>query len=96
MCLGMQVMKPMSARAREISLEPFRLALALPKDVTRLSVGEPDFDTPDFIRDAAKRSIDDRFTHYSPASGYEDLRRLLQRSFGARMGLATTIKRMSS
>ncbi len=67
-------MKSMSARAREVSLEPFRLALALPKDVIRLSVGEPDFDTPDFIREAAKKAIDDGFTHYSPASGYEDLR----------------------
>jgi len=56
-------------------LEPFRLALALPKEVIRLSVGEPDFDTPDFIRTAAKRSIDEGFTHYSPASGYEDLRK---------------------
>ena len=71
----MQAMKPISRRAIEVSLEPFRLALALPKDVLRLSVGEPDFDTPDFIRAGAKRSIDEGFTHYGPASGYEDLRR---------------------
>jgi aspartate/methionine/tyrosine aminotransferase len=71
----MQVMKPISRRAREVSLEPFRLALALPKDVIRLSVGEPDFDTPEFIREAAKKSIDEGFTHYTPASGYEDLRK---------------------
>ena len=88
MCLGMQVMKPMSARAREISLEPFRLALALPKDVTRLSVGEPDFDTPDFIRDAAKRSIDDGFTHYSPASGYEDLRKAVAEKLRRENGIS--------
>jgi len=71
----MPAMKPISKRAIEVSLEPFRLALALPKDVIRLSVGEPDFDTPDFIRVAAKRSIDEGFTHYGPASGYEDLRK---------------------
>jgi len=71
----MQARKPISRRATEVSLEPFRLALALPKDVIRLSVGEPDFDTPDFIRAAAKRSIDEGFTHYGPASGYEDLRK---------------------
>jgi aspartate aminotransferase len=65
----------MSARAREVSLEPFKLVLALPKDVIRLSVGEPDFDTPLFIREAAKKAIDEGFTHYSPASGFEDLRR---------------------
>jgi aspartate aminotransferase len=64
-----------SARARSVSLEPFRLALALPKGVIRLSAGEPDFDTPDFIREAAKRSISDGFTHYTPASGYEELRK---------------------
>ena len=71
----MEAMKPISRRAIELSLEPFRLALALPKDVIRLSAGEPDFDTPDFIRVAAKRSIDEGFTHYGPASGYEDLRK---------------------
>ena len=70
-----RVTKPISRRAKEVSLEPFRLALALPKEVIRLSVGEPDFDTPDLIRDAAKRAIDEGFTHYSPASGYEDLRK---------------------
>jgi aspartate/methionine/tyrosine aminotransferase len=71
----MKDMKPISRRATSVSLEPFRLALAPPKEVIRLSVGEPDFDTPDFIRAAAKRSIDEGFTHYSPASGYEDLRK---------------------
>ncbi len=88
MCFGMQVMKPISARAREISLEPFRLALALPKDVIRLSVGEPDFDTPDFIRDAAKKSIDDGFTHYSPASGYEDLRKAVAEKLRRENGIS--------
>jgi len=67
--------RQISRRAMGVSLEPFRLALALPKDVIRLSVGEPDFDTPDFIRDAAKRALDDGFTHYTPASGYENLRK---------------------
>ena len=56
-------------------MEPFRLALALPKGVIRLSAGEPDFDTPDFIQEAAKKSISDGFTHYTAASGYEELRR---------------------
>jgi aspartate aminotransferase len=68
-------MKDISARAQPISLEPFRLALALPKGVIRLSAGEPDFDTPDFIQEAARRAINEGFTHYSPASGYEDLRK---------------------
>jgi len=59
----------------KISPEPFKLALKLPKNVIRLSVGEPDFETPDFVRDAAKRAIDEGWTHYSPATGLDDLRR---------------------
>jgi len=47
-------MREMSTRAREIALEPFKLALDLPKDVISLSVGEPGFETPEFVREAAK------------------------------------------
>jgi aspartate aminotransferase len=43
-------------------------------DVVNLSVGEPDFDTPSHIKDAAKQAIDDNFTHYSPVPGYMSLR----------------------
>jgi aspartate/methionine/tyrosine aminotransferase len=76
-------------------LEPFRLALALPKGVIRLSAGEPDFDTPDFIQDAARKAIREGFTHYSPASGYEDLRKAvgekLQRENGISCNYETDI-----
>lgn len=43
-------------------------------DVINLSVGEPDFDTPAFIKEAAKKAIDDNFSRYSPVAGYLDLR----------------------
>jgi len=43
-------------------------------DVISLSVGEPDFDTPEFIRDAAKRALDDGYTHYTPVPGLMELR----------------------
>jgi aspartate aminotransferase len=43
-------------------------------DITDLSLGEPDFDTPQHIKDAAKNAIDDNFSHYTPVSGYLDLR----------------------
>ena len=43
-------------------------------DITDLSLGEPDFDTPDHIKEAAKKAIDDNFSHYTPVSGYLDLR----------------------
>ncbi|HVU58344.1 MAG TPA: pyridoxal phosphate-dependent aminotransferase [Puia sp.] len=43
-------------------------------DVIDLSLGEPDFDTPKHIKDAAKKAIDDNWSHYTPVSGYLDLR----------------------
>lgn len=46
-------------------------------DVINLSVGEPDFYTPDHIKDAAKRAIDDNFSFYSPVSGFLSLRKAI-------------------
>ena len=43
-------------------------------DVINMSVGEPDFNTPDHIKNAAKKAIDDNFSRYSPVPGYLDLR----------------------
>jgi len=43
-------------------------------DVIDLSLGEPDFDTPQHIKEAAKKAIDDNFSHYTPVAGYLDLR----------------------
>lgn len=48
-------------------------------DVINLSVGEPDFDTPAHIKEAAKQAIDDNFTHYPPVPGYMDLRKAIAR-----------------
>lgn len=46
-------------------------------DVINLSVGEPDFNTPDHIKQAAKKAIDDNFSFYSPVPGYMDLRKAI-------------------
>ena len=46
-------------------------------DVIDLSIGEPDFDTPVHIRDAAKVAIDKGYTHYTPVSGYPELRKAI-------------------
>ena len=43
-------------------------------DVIDLSLGEPDFDTPDHIKEAAKKAVDDNWSHYPPVAGYPDLR----------------------
>ncbi len=46
-------------------------------DVINLSIGEPDFNTPAFIKDAAKEAIDQNKTHYPPVSGYPELRQAI-------------------
>ena len=57
----------MSQKSREMK--------ALGIDVINLSVGEPDFDTPDHIKKAAQKAIDDNYSHYSPVPGYVELRK---------------------
>ncbi len=50
-------------------------------DVINLSLGEPDFPTPENIRTAAKKAIDDGFTRYPPISGFKDLRQAVSAKF---------------
>ena len=49
-------------------------------DVINMSVGEPDFNTPDHIKQAAKQAIDENYSRYSPVPGYPDLRQAIARS----------------
>ena len=51
------------------------------KDVISLSLGEPDFFTPDFIKAAAKSGIDENYTKYTPVPGYDDLREAIANKF---------------
>lgn len=46
-------------------------------DVINLSVGEPDFNTPDHIKDAAKKAVDENYSRYSPVPGYHELRKAI-------------------
>ena len=50
-------------------------------DVISLSLGEPDFNTPDFIKEAAKKAIDDNFSHYTPVPGLVELRNAISTKF---------------
>lgn len=50
-------------------------------DVISLSLGEPDFTTPDQIKEAAKKAIDDNFSYYTHVSGYLELRQAISRKF---------------
>jgi len=52
--------------------------------VINLSIGEPDFDTPDPIREAAKKAIDEGFTHYTTAHGISELRTLISEKYNSR------------
>lgn len=46
-------------------------------DIINLSVGEPDFNTPDHIKEAAKKAIDENYSRYSPVAGYPALRKAI-------------------
>lgn len=56
-------------------------------DVINLSVGEPDFNTPEHIKEAAKKAIDENFTFYSPVPGYMSLRKAVSEKLARENGL---------
>ena len=56
-------------------------------DIISLSLGEPDFNTPDYIKEAAKKAIDDNYSKYPPVAGYDDLRIAISKKFKEENGL---------
>lgn len=50
-------------------------------DIIDLSLGEPDFDTPEHIKEAAKKAVDDNWSHYPPVAGYPELREAVCKKF---------------
>ncbi len=69
----------MAAKARELKSEG--------KDIIGLSLGEPDFNIPDFIKDAANEAIDQNYSSYSPVDGYADLKQAIANKFKRDNGL---------
>jgi aspartate aminotransferase len=63
----------MAALARELKAQG--------KDIISLSLGEPDFNTPDFIKEAAKKAIDENYSTYTPVDGYQELKEAICRKF---------------
>lgn len=63
----------MAALARELKSQG--------KDIISLSLGEPDFNTPDFVKEAAKKAIDENYSTYTPVDGYVDLKEAICRKF---------------
>lgn len=64
-------------------------------DVINLSVGEPDFDTPDYIKEAAKKAIDENYSRYSPVPGYPALRNAIVEKLKKENGLEYTAAQIS-
>jgi aspartate aminotransferase len=59
-------------------------------DIISLSLGEPDFDTPEFIKEAAILAIRENYTHYPPVAGYQDVKEAIVRKFKDENGLDYT------
>lgn len=72
----------MSQKSREMKAQGI--------DVINLSVGEPDFDTPDHIKKAAQKAIDDNYSHYSPVPGFLELRQAVVNKLKRENGLDYT------
>jgi len=56
-------------------------------DIISLSLGEPDFNTPDYVKEAAKKAIDDNYSKYPPVPGYADLREAISKKFKEENGI---------
>ncbi|UGS23255.1 pyridoxal phosphate-dependent aminotransferase [Flavobacterium channae] len=63
----------MAALARELKAQG--------KDIISLSLGEPDFNTPDYIKEAAKKAIDENYSAYTPVEGYAELKEAICKKF---------------
>ena len=61
------------------------------KDIIDLSLGEPDFDTPVHIKEAAKKALDDGYTKYTPVNGLLDLRQAIVKKFDRDHNLQYTV-----
>ena len=72
----------MAKKARELS--------ATGKNVISLSLGEPDFDTPDFIKEAAAQAMEENYTHYMPVPGFTDVRESIAAKFKRDNGIDYT------
>ena len=76
----------MAAKARELKAEG--------KDIIGLSLGEPDFNTPDFIKEAAKTAIDENYNSYTPVDGYSELKEAIITKFKRDNNLTYTPKQI--
>ncbi len=86
----MQIAERMSRLGTETAFEVLARARQLEaqgRQIVHLEIGEPDFDTPQNIIDAAKEGLDKGFTHYGPSAGMPELRAAIAEDAGRRRGL---------
>src|SRR2546422_5472737 len=89
----MNVAERMSRLGTESAFEVLARARALErqgKEIVHLEIGEPDFDTPAHIREAAKRALDGGATHYRPAARLPELREAIAKDVGAPPNIPVT------
>jgi aspartate aminotransferase len=79
--------KAMAASATLAMAQKSRELKAKGLDIISLSLGEPDFNTPGYIKEAAKKAIDDNYSKYPPVPGYNDLREAICRKFREENGI---------
>src|SRR3954451_16993613 len=84
--IGTETAFEVSARARALEAQG--------RDIIHLQIGEPDFDTPANVREAAKRALDEGATHYAPYPGIPALREAIADDAQARKGFAVTAHRV--
>jgi len=86
----MNVAERMSLLGTESAFEVLARAKALEaqgKDIIHLEIGEPDFETPQHIKDAAVKALQDGYTHYVPTPGIPEVRQAVARNVGERRGM---------
>lgn len=76
----------MTRRSRELRAQGY--------DVINLSIGEPDFDTPNHVKEAAKEAIDQNYSHYTPVPGYPELRQAIANKLKRDNGLEYTAEQI--
>src|SRR6185369_16914006 len=87
----LRLAKRMSRLGTETAFEVLVRARALEqqgRDIVHLEIGEPDFDTPAHVREAAKQALDEGWTHYGPAAGLPELREAIAEHVGRTRGIA--------
>src|SRR6266498_2398041 len=93
----LQLAKRMTRLGTETAFEVLVRARALEaqgRDIIHLEIGEPDFDTPAFIRAAARRALNDGWTHYGPPLGLPALREAIATDAERRKGFPVSADRV--